>query len=130
MNCLERLGRWVFCGCENSQFKIFDLNQQNSVTPVTEYTYPVSGAIKSIVIESNNIYMAIRPMGRKVDPSTIPKPQIVSWSPQLEGFDFFSMMNNIIINRNVNTRIIPLYYSCTKILNTMNDISVAKKEVN
>jgi hypothetical protein len=38
INCIERVGRWVFCGCENSTCSIYDLHQQNTEHPAAEYS--------------------------------------------------------------------------------------------
>ena len=57
-------------------------------------------------------------------------PHIVSWSPSLEGFDFFSVMQNIISNKNVNTHVVVLTHSFTKLSNTLNDIGIIKQQVN
>lgn len=104
-----------------------------------EYRYPKNGAVKLMIVENNTIYMAIKlkattgvqPGGNFIEIllKTGPMPHIVTWSPSLEGFDFFSMMQSIISNKNVNTHVVVLTHSFTKLTNTLNDIGIIKQQV-
>eukprot|EP01119_Soliformovum_irregulare_P014015 TRINITY_DN3784_c0_g2_i3.p1 TRINITY_DN3784_c0_g2~~TRINITY_DN3784_c0_g2_i3.p1 ORF type:complete len:1027 (+),score=315.72 TRINITY_DN3784_c0_g2_i3:409-3489(+) len=124
INCIQRVGRWVFVGTEQSSLLIYDLHKQKVDTPAAEYKHPKGGGIKMIMIEDNTIYMAIRIPPSKQSPS--PKPLIVSWTPRLEGFDFFSVLQDIINNKNVTSHAVALYFSHTKISNMVRDVAIMR----
>jgi len=131
INCIERVGRWVLCGFESSTLTIYDLHQQSAEFPIAEYRFPKDAGIKSILIESCTILMAakLKPSSNQAGKKNFnPIPIIVSWSPRLEGFDFFSIILNIMNNKSLNSHVIPLYFSFTKIMNMLSDIGICKRE--
>jgi hypothetical protein len=129
VNCIDKIGRWVFAGAENSKVAVYDLTAEKS-EPVSEYVHPKGGSVREMMISPTSVGTSpssiMMTIGKKGEQAS-KKHDVAVWAVKLPGLEFFSDKTNKLKNSNTLTLI--LYYSYKQISGYLQGIEKQGEDV-
>eukprot|EP01116_Phalansterium_solitarium_P021800 TRINITY_DN6942_c0_g1_i1.p1 TRINITY_DN6942_c0_g1~~TRINITY_DN6942_c0_g1_i1.p1 ORF type:complete len:946 (+),score=293.55 TRINITY_DN6942_c0_g1_i1:174-3011(+) len=144
VNCIEKVGRWVCVGFENSRVCVYDITKDKG-EPVVEYVHPRPGSVRGISIQRAKGWLLItikesESTGdllarRTIRPGDVPglpstaargKPHMVCWTPKLPGFEFYAAKTPSATDSGLT---VLLAHSVIQIMEYLSSIKAAGEDV-
>jgi hypothetical protein len=128
VNCIKKIGRWVFCGFENSRMAVYDFTKPKGEAVLEFQTPNKMGAVKSLLVEKSSVIVTIQ-KGDKDKDKKETKPDIAICCPKLRGIDFyFENVKRQVAGANQMTLL--LLYSHTQISGYLQSIEAQGEDVS